>query len=399
MVTWLITAITLAAGGDGPPTPAPDPQAGRAIVEKMVAAWAEANRSVRTLDCRASVETLFPKGALSQERNDELGPNDPHRVQTPVPPEDVRTTGGTSRWALDFGGPRIRKEYRRKEAYYNLGDLPEIQDSHHIAIFAGGKFREFRPREGNADPSAAHPGVPTTDAMLFEDRSPQFLLDFTDVPVFWVAGSVTGRLLLPNRMKVLEPPAAFTYRGNGDYKSHKCHIVTLPDQNSKTSVVEYWVGAEPGFPIYFCRAKERQTVYWQIDAEYQTKAGAPALSAWTFTQFKRPTQRIYLASTYRITELQINPDLSADLFDHNPKAGSVVFSVPDNSYKQVRSDLSLAPYVPPSASRWKWPVIIGAVLVIGLITFYAWYRRRRLMSLSAGRATSPSPRSERNSDE
>jgi hypothetical protein len=397
MVTGLITLITIAGAGDEPP--APDPQAGRAIIEKMVAAWGQANRSVRTLDCWASVETLFPKGALTQERNNHLAPNDSRRIKTPVPPEDVRTTGGTGRWALDFDGPRIRKESRGKEAYFDLGDLPQIQDARRIAIFACGKFREFYPRETNADPSAAHPGVPTPDAMLFEERSQDFLLQFQDMPLMWVAGSVTGKLLLPNRMKVLEPPSAFTYRGEGDYRSHRCHVVTLQNQDSKTSVVEYWVGIEPGFPIYFCRAKDGQIVHWQIDADYRAEAGRPVLSSWTFTQLDYFSQNVYLASTYRVTELRLNPELPAELFDHSPKAGSVVFSVPDNSYKQVRSDLSLAPYVPPSPSRWKWPVIIGAILVVGLITFYAWYRRRRPTSLSAGRATSRSPPSEGSSND
>lgn len=337
MTIWLLTALVVAAADGEPPAPAPDPQAGRAIIEKMVATWGEANRSVRTLDCRASVETLFPKGALSQERNNRFPPNDPRRIQTPVPPEDVRTTGGTCRWVLDYEGPRIRKEFRGKEAYYDLGDLPQIQDAHHIAIFAEGKFREFRPREANATPPGPA-GVPTPDATHFEKRSQEFLLDFNDLPLMWVAGSVTGKLLLPSRMKLVEPASAFTYRGKGDYKSHPCHIVTLPDQNSKKAVVEYWVGAEPGFPIYFCRAKMGQVVFWQVDAEYRTGAGTPALSAWTFTQLNLFTQKIYLASTYRITELKINPELSADLFDHNPKPGSIVFSVPDNSYKQVQSD-------------------------------------------------------------
>ena len=370
MLNWLFIAMTIAAGQDPPAVPALDARAGRAFIEKMVAAWTAANRSIRTLDCRASIETLYPKGALSKERNGRFAPNDPRRIQSLVPAEDVRTTGGTCRWAFDFDGPRIRKEARAKEAYYNLGELPEIKDAHHIKIFASGKFREFRPRGANASP-AGPAGAPIPDAMLFEESSKAFLLDFNELPLLWVAGSVTGKLLTPNRMKVLESPGSFSYRGEADYRGHHCHLVTLPDQNSKTAVVEYWVSAEPGFPIHFCRAKDGQIVYWQIDVDYRIEAGEAALSAWTFTQFDYFTQTVYLASTYRVLELQFNRELSADLFDHNPKPGSVVFSVPDNSYKRVLQDGSLAPYVQRTPSRWKWPTIVGAAVVIGLLIFYA----------------------------
>lgn len=348
------------------------------VIEKMVAAWAETNKAVRALDCQASVESFYPKGSLSAQHN--RGPMGKNRVQIAIPAEDTRLKDGACRWALDFPTPRIRKELRATAPhYYQSSKPPELLNEHTIGLFADGKFRSFRPRADNWSPNdrddkRAHP-----DAVFYEERGQEFLLSFEDTPLMWAAGSVTGKLLLPSRMKLLEPATAWSYHGEGSLKSHKCFIVSLPNQNDSSSIVEFWVGAEAGFPIYLCRARERKggAQHWQIEAEYRADGVKPLLAAWTYTQFDLVSQQVVYDRTFRVTGLTLNPEFSPEDFNNQPTPGMTVFSVRDNAVKQVMPNGTLSPYTPSTPSHWHWKWLVGVVSVIAVSSLVLLFRRKR----------------------
>jgi len=366
------------------PLTAQEPKDPQQIIQQMLLAWKEPNASVRTLNCRVSVESFYPKGCLSAEHN--RGADNQDRINELIPDKDTRITDGMIHWAIDFDGTRIRKVVRNRTPRFQQNARPDLSPEHTIHIFANKKYRVFRPRADNwtekeREDKSTHP-----DVHFYEGQASEFLLTFSELPLIWAAGGVSGKLLLPGRMKLLDGPEQWTYLGEGEVRGNKCHLLSVPNQDSKSSVLEFWVGREPHYPIYVCRAKikEMDWIPWQLDVEYERSQGRQKLAAWTYTEYESPTRnvpvpKVQWAHTYRVVELLSNPSLADDLFDHRPSKGMVVFHAPDNRHYEVAADGSLVPWSPKDKSsgarRWLY-IISGIVLALCLIFAVRAWRRK-----------------------
>ncbi len=369
---------------------AQEPNDPQQIIQHMLAAWKESNATVHTLNCRVNVESFYPKGCLSAEHN--RGANEQDRIKEAIPDRDTRITDGTIHWALDFDNTRIRKVVRDRTVMMSQDGPPRFLPEHSIHIFANKKYRVFHPRTENWTEKEQKDKSTYPDVHFYEGQAPEFLLAFPELPLMWAAGAVSGKLLLPTRMKLLDGPEQWTYLGETEVRGHKCHLLSVPDQDSKTGVLEFWVGQEPHFPIYVCRArlKEMDWTPWQLDAEYERSQGRPKLATWTYSEYESPARnvpvpKVQFTHTYRVVELSVNPSLADELFDHRPSKGMVVYHAPDNRHYEVAADGSLVPWSPKdkSSGARRWLYIIGGIVLALCIIFAVRTWRRRTNQASA----------------
>ena len=356
------------------------------LVRTIVEVWRARQAEVQTLTCEAAVDTFYPKGYVSGVWlvDQALPPDQANRLAKTVadiPEQEARFTDESYSWAFDFLNQRIRKEYQVTNDWYG----PEHKDcylapSYSLRLFTDGKFTEFR-RYPERKTDALRP-----DVNVYGGRAIEFLLDFTDLPLFWTAGGVSGEFPLPSRMKYLESPPRFTYRGEAKWKGKDCVILTTLEQNNPTTVREFWVGRDEPYPIHFCRARGGERINWQIDVEHRRDARQRLVpTRWTYTGYYLldPTNRLFYSRTFRVRQFQINPTLPAELFQKSLEPGMVVRDVEKNKNLQVMDDGSLGPYrrSPDAGERWVGRVALwlgGAFFVFLSVVVVLWYRRRRL---------------------
>ena len=194
---------------------------------------------------------------------------DVSRDKTPRPDGDKHFVDEWCSWDIDFATQRIRKEYEVTNPWYHEGGDAELAADYSLHLFAENKYRLFRPKALSDEGSALAP-----DVTLFEGASHQFLLSFSDLPLLWLAGGVSGQCPVPKTMQYLDGIDRFSDRGRAEWDKHECVIITVPEQKSKTTVREFWVGPEKPYPIYCCRPRNGDSVNWQIDVTYQERRRA-----------------------------------------------------------------------------------------------------------------------------
>src|SRR5438128_4691790 len=148
------------------------------LIRTIVAAWNKKAAQIRSFTCAAKVETFYPTGSLSERCQG-------RRKDYVYPTEDQVFRGGTSFLAVDFAGPRIRKEFKYAQPFFfdNPRGEEEVElglDSV-LRLFSDGKFREFRQREGH--PEKIKEDVFPADVILYESVSHDFLLNLLDLPL------------------------------------------------------------------------------------------------------------------------------------------------------------------------------------------------------------------------
>jgi len=350
-------------------------QDGQQITKQILATWGEANKTVQTLKCEASLDSFFPQGVLSNEHNRGRKPD--KKLVGDIPSQDTLEKGGKMKWAIDFAAPRILKERHAVTPQFHYINQPRLLKEHSIHIFAQDKYRIFRPRPENwtdadRNDKKAHP-----DATFYEDSGLEFLLAFSDLPLMWHAGGVTGELLLPSRIKSLQIAARWSYRGEVDYKGVKCHILSTPNQESTSSDLEFWIGQEKGFPIRYCQAKHDGAKAWQIEVDYAIVDGGPKMTSWTYTEYDLASQVLKSSQTFKIATLTTNEKLNDELFNHTPKEGMTIVQSKNAEVFQVAADGSLVPFTPSQGVHRRWFILSGLVIFASILAIFVIRRSHR----------------------
>ena len=145
----------------------------------------------------------------------------------------------------------MKKEYKITKPYFSE-HARELAPEYALHLFNDKKYRLYKPKEQEpkVDPDAK--GL-RPDVMLYEGASHSFLFSFSDLPLLWLAGGVSGQAVLPLQMQLLDGPERFTYRGQAQKEGHDCVVLTVQEQHSGTAVREFWVDREKPYLIRYCR--------------------------------------------------------------------------------------------------------------------------------------------------
>ncbi|HEX5270900.1 MAG TPA: hypothetical protein VFW33_10450, partial [Gemmataceae bacterium] len=208
-VARLVTGIAFVAAcmpsrADEKPTPDD-------LVRAIHAEWSARQQRVKTIKCRALVDSFYPRGYLSA--TDDMSPES--RQGKPLQPEeDKRFVDEPYSLAIDFAARRVRKEYEETCAWYNSAQNlePEFFPDHSLLLFADNKYRHFRPKD--RVPTNAREG--SWDVVLYEGGATDgMLLGFRELPLLWVAGSVNGQMPSTTQLQQLEGLGRFSGHGDG----------------------------------------------------------------------------------------------------------------------------------------------------------------------------------------
>ena len=193
--------------------------------------------------------------------------------------------------------------------------------------------------------------------MLYKGASHSFLFSFSDLPLLWLAGGVSGQAVLPLQMQLLDGPEPFTYRGQAQKEGHDCVVLTVQEQHSGTAVREFWVDREKPYLIRYCRARDGDKVRWQLEADYKSQDGMDVPNEWTYTQYNHPG-KLFMRWTYHVREIKINPALPVGLFEKPLEPGQVAFDVEQNKALEVNRKGELVPLSPVGENKSYLPILL-----------------------------------------
>jgi hypothetical protein len=331
----------------------------QALVRQIVAAWQQRQR-VRTLRCRAQVESFYPRGYLSALAFPLL------KSPTPLPPKDCRFTDGFCFWALELSGAKvkkIRKEYAWMQPYLDEEKRrAEFIQRHTLFLYTDGQCRLFWP-------------VPGQEVTL--GCSTMGMISSQDRPLAWVLGRVNGEVVSVAELECSEPVERFTYRGQAEYKGQKCVVLTLPEQNTQTLLREFWVGLGPGHPIYYCRCQKGDRVYSEIEVEYSSEGQGEVPRRWTV--YEHLEKGLIAYDTFTVREWQVNVSLPDELFVREYQPGETVYDMPRSQKFRVDAQGQLVPLTPVVSEPRTWLRILMPAWLILILILLVWYGVRRLL--------------------
>jgi hypothetical protein len=329
MIPRLLSAVVLAlalsgsavaAGGEKPPCE---------VIPTIVGAWQARQAEVKTLACSTKVTTVYPKGCLSDEIN-----RHKKQVNVTLPPEEKKFSGQPCSWKIDFAARRVRKEYQLTNPFFHEKEV-ELTVDKGLHLFANGKYSYFRPR----DSGPQRKGVQHVDMMLYGGASHSFLLCYSDLPLLWLAGGVNGQWPCPADMQRIDRP--LVVKGERQRKGKPCVVITVPEQQSKRSVRELWVGTTKPYPIYYCCARDGDRVYWEIEVQYGGKDGRLLPTEWTATGYHQG--KVTQTRAYTVQRLQLNVPLPAATFEKRLEPGMIAYDVEKDQTFRVDRAGNLVP--------------------------------------------------------
>lgn len=375
MRTQVVLCIATAIGFVGVPALLAEENSPReGLVPKIVAAWRAKRERVRTVVCEAKVQSFYPKGYLSSL----WLPLQTTEFEQVLPAEDKQFADESYSLAVDFPANRVRKEFRLTAIYADETQR-FLAPEYGLHLFHDGQYKLFRPKETYPE-QATRSGWATPDVTLYESASHQFLLSFTDLPLIWLGGGVSGRYPLPEDMLFLAGAADFNTRGEVQWKGKDCFVLTIQEQQSKEAVREFWVGVEPPYPIYYCRARKGDRVKWQIEVKHRLQEHDLVPAEWVYTEYAFPGKSFF-RQTYSVQRLELNSKLPAELFDRKLETGQVVYKVPNNTTYEVSNDGGLVPVRkarPQKKHPISWNILAFIILVSAALLLVAWrYFRKR----------------------
>lgn len=350
------------------------------VVRDIVSVWKAKHSEVKTVICQTTVDAFIPQHGYTNQ-NMIWKPRE--KDVQPFPKEDTWVKGEFASWTIDYEGGRARKEWRltRPRLLTAGGKECGMVPTTGVAIFAEKKFREFRPRDGNWTSEERTNKASTPDVYVYDDHAHQFYFTFSDLPLLWYGGCVTGLYPSPDRMRELDVPERFRLRGQIEYNERTCFVLTVPDQGSPTDVRELYVDTEPPYLIHAERARGDKQVHWTVEVKYHVVGGRQVLKEWKHTEFCPTVDKIAKIVTYRVDRFAVNELIPDSAFDLSLKPDDVIYHAEKNDVFEVDPQGELVPYKGPSsetriARRWLWASLgIGAVLCVALLV---WWRARRL---------------------
>jgi hypothetical protein len=335
--------------------------------------WAARSAQIHTVSCSALVETFYPQACLSGQ------PHEPHHAGAVIPESDKRYHDEPYSWWIDYDSASVKKEYRVSNPFFYGDGSCELAEDFGLHLYRRGKYRFFRPAAKYPERSRAG-GALTPDVMLYEGASHQFLLAISDLPLLWLAGGINGDFPLPERLRQIEPVGGFVFRGKAQWNGHDCAVLTTHEQQIATAVREFWVGLEPPYPIYCCRARDGDRAFWQLDVEYAADSSNSIPSRWSCTEYSSPGT-LYFVRTFAVNKIDINAPLRPDVFEKALEPGMVAFSVERNRALGVAPDGKLLPLrtlkIRADRSRFLGRLVLSVAAAAALVGTYLFARRYR----------------------
>lgn len=336
-------------------------------IRHIVASWKGRRNCLQTLRCQARVDAFYPKGylsTLSQRHNiKEL------KSVSPQPPQDQWFRGGTCIWIFDFreSKRKIRKEFTWMAPMFYSNKIGEFIKEHTLFLLADDQCRMYRP-------SPWRPNV-----TVFGNNTICMITNH-DLPLIWTFGGVNGEVSGALEFDLLESAERFTYRGHAEHKGRQCIVLTLPEQNSKTLVREFWVGLRPGYPIYCCRMRKGNTVYWEVEADYRRdESGIWIPTRWISISYDNGGSQSGVMSqrVFTIEKWETIFPLTADLFEQQYEPEQTVLDIPQQAQYYVDSDGNLIQTTDSGQRMHTSSWLVWRILLVMLTLVLLWHLGRR----------------------
>jgi hypothetical protein len=344
------------------------------LVPKIFAEWQAKRERIRTIICEAKVQSFYPKGYLSSL----WLPQQTAEFEPVLPSEDKQFADEPYSLAVDFAAKRVRKEFRITGIYADTTQR-FLALEYGLHLFNNGQYKVFRPKETYPEEVTRSASLPP-DVLLFENASHQFLFSFSDLPLLWLAGGVSGRYPLPEAMLFLANAADFKTRGEAQREGKDCVVLTAQEQQSKDALREFWVGVEPPYPIYYCRSRNGERIDWQLEVKYRLQGHDLVPSEWVYTGYLFPGKS-FRRQTYSVQRIELNSELPAELFDRKPEPGQTVYKIPNHTMYEVNKDGGLIPVGearPQKKHLVSWNMLAFIILASVAALLVAWrYLRKR----------------------
>ncbi|GIW92660.1 MAG: hypothetical protein KatS3mg110_0701 [Pirellulaceae bacterium] len=294
----------------------------RVLVERIVAGWHSRQKAIKSLRARATVDSFYGKGYASA-----MAPDSQEGI---VPPQDVWYRDQYQSWDIDFAEGRFRKEFRKarvcgEQIGPSRSSISLVPLVYNQLLFADNYATlVLRPEEGKwgtfRDGFRQH--------VLF-DYNPAFVIWPEDRPLLWCAGgTITGQWQSPLHMLRIDPPDHFVLHHRTRWRDHHCVILRVRNQQSRDSVLEFWVDEEEPHLIYRSQVitfiNDAERIEARTDVEYQERQRQQLPVKWTQTNFwyyGPPGQVFTHSETFTIQQIEINTPLDPDLFKVQLKPG------------------------------------------------------------------------------
>jgi len=324
-------------------------------VEAVLQARADMQRRVKTVQCSATVETIYPKGGLS-------------RLSKHVFPEkDERYTNQWVEWSLDFASNRASKEYRLMRPWYGPKDDCELSMEHTNLYFYDGKFRIFHNREDYAGRKIKY--GPTHDVTLHEERAQDLMFWFGDLPLVAMGGWLSKDLPLPAFLRLIDPPSTFKLLNRANWKDVECLVLQTVEQNDPTSTREFWIDAnQMNRIIRIASFDNAKKVIWDVQVlEYRDIDHEAVPWRWVFHQFNYPSGEAESTMKFQMKQAAVNVSFRDGTFNPPLQPGMIAHHNGTEGFLTVDAQGNV---IIPGKSRngfqWGW----GTVLIGLCVTFF-----------------------------
>jgi hypothetical protein len=198
-------------------------------------------------------------------------------------------------------------------------------------------------------------------------------------------------------MLKVDEPDRFTFYGRTKYQQRDCLILRVRNQQSTTSVVEFWVDESPPNLIYQRRIVrfrgDAEILEQQMQVDYRDQQGHLVPSTWTISRYSYhdpfdkndafANRRLFTEMrVYTVEQIEVNRPLPRKLFTPPPlKVGMGVDDVVKNERYVVDHSGKLVPFRDPeqqrrllsSSSTWRSMRYIVVLVMTIMLVVAAWF--------------------------
>jgi hypothetical protein len=344
-----------------------EPKDPHEIMTAIRAAWEENQKNVRTIQCTARRESVYPKGGLTTSLAQVQNPK-------PVPERDLTFSDQSFRMWIDFERLRIRRETELVTPLFTIGSnhVP-FERRVSIDLVVDGEYRTFRLRKDN-------PWIVGKNWNLMISPESFGFIEFDSLPVLWTAGCVSAKSRALKAIKQIDDPGGLTLRGKAVRNGIDCYVIIAQEgEVPGYANREYWVQAKSPYPIVFCTVRARKGIPWQLEVSYSEQGTWLVPATITYTQFNYPSTNVGQRISYRFDEFLINSELGEKLFQQSLEPGMIVNYPGKEGIYEVNRNGQIVPYGEKGSSRKvlvRVILILIALGVVGLLARHYLLRKR-----------------------
>jgi len=342
------------------------------VVKQVLDAWQKRRKAIKAVMYKVEGVEIYGKGSMTED-----DPRVHPRLRKNYPPEDVSLSTKTE-YTFDFPSGKIRKERRNYILNVVLGEFcPRTS----IELFDGKKATLYEPRTENTS-DVYTPSAAQTELILYKGGI-TYMLQIDEYPMLFAHGFPTLYTKTVDVTGYFDRPiesSLFRFHDRGTIGDRACVIVrTVPEVGQLGVFDEFWVDLERDGAVLRWQASLRGATCARHEVAYRQLGGHWLPQSWQFDYFPTENGRQIFCRGERmkVTDIQIDPPLSAETFTAPRKHGMVVSDSQGGRFVIGSDDRTLVPYG-QSTSVWRWWHWLGVTLFCGaiLVGVIYWFRRR-----------------------